>query len=142
MNKKTIFTIIAIVALIAGIGLGVTTDIANDLPAIALTAFGLGGLVIQTYNKSEKKGAATLASIILMVICGLAAAFAEMSQDNLSKLISAVVAVVTLLPVTTFDLLPDDQRTPLSLNTIASTRSIILIKRNDRIKKTLSRRKV
>ena len=97
MNKKTIFTIIAIVALIVGIGLGVTTDIANDLPAIALTAFGLGGLVIQTYNKSEKKGAATLASIILMVICGLAAAFAEMSQDNLSKLISAVVAVVTLI---------------------------------------------
>ena len=38
MNKKVIFTIISIVALIGGITLGYFTDIWNDLPAIALTS--------------------------------------------------------------------------------------------------------
>jgi Na+/proline symporter len=97
MNKKTILTIISIVALLVGVGFGAFTDVLNDLPAIALTAFGLGGLVISTWNKSEKKGVPLLVSMIAMVICGVAAAFAEMSQDNLSKLISAVVAVVALI---------------------------------------------
>ena len=97
MNKKTIFTIIAIAALIGGLVLGTFTDVANDLPAIALSAFGLGGLIIVTFNKSEKKGGVLIASIICMVISGFAAAFAEMSQDTYSKLISAIVAVVALI---------------------------------------------
>ena len=97
MNKKTIFTIIAIVSLIGGLVLGAFTDVANDLPAIALSAFGLGGLIIVTYKKSEKKDGILIASIIFMVISGFAAAFAEMSQDNFSKLIAAIVAVVSLI---------------------------------------------
>ena len=97
MSKKTIFTIIAICALLVGIILGCFTDVANDLPAIALTAFGLGGLVIITWNKSEKKGGVLLTSIICMIICGITAAFAEMTQDNLSKLISAITSVVALI---------------------------------------------
>ena len=97
MSKKTIFTIIAIVALIGGLVLGAFTDVGNDLPAIALTAFGFGGLIIVTYKKSEKKDGILIASIICMVISGFAAAFAEMSQDTYSKLISAIVAVVTLI---------------------------------------------
>lgn len=97
MNKKTVFTVIAIVALVAGIVLGTFTDVGNDLPAICLSAFGLGTLIILTYNKSEKKGGVLIASIICMVISGFAAAFAEMSQDALSKLISAIVAVVALI---------------------------------------------
>ena len=76
MNKKTVFTVIAIVALIAGIVLGTFTDVGNDLPAICLSAFGLGTLIILTYNKSEKKGGVLIASIICMVISGFAAAFA------------------------------------------------------------------
>ena len=97
MSKKTIFTIIAVAALIGGIVLGTFTDIANDLPAIALTAFGLGGLIISTWNKSEKKGGILLASIICMIVGGLAAAFAEMTEDSVSRLIAAIVAVVTLI---------------------------------------------
>lgn len=97
MNKKTVFTIIAIVALIGGLVLGTFTDVANDLPAIALSAFGLGGLIIITFNKSAKKGGVLIASIICMVVSGFAAAFAEMSQDTYSKLISAIVAVVALI---------------------------------------------
>ncbi len=97
MNKKTIFTIISIVALLAGVILGYFTDVANDLLAIALTAFGLAGLCITTWKKSEKKNGVLLASIICMVICGVMAAFAEMSQDNLQKLITAIVAVVALI---------------------------------------------
>ena len=97
MNKKTIFTIIAIAALIAGIILGTFTDVANDLPAIGLSAFGLGGLIVLTYNKSEKKGGVLLASIICMVISGFTAALAELSQETYTKLISAVVALVALI---------------------------------------------
>ena len=97
MNKKAIFTIISIVALIGGITLGYFTDIGNDLPAIALTTFGATGLCITTWKKSEKKDGIVLASIICMVICGISAAFAEMSEDNLQKLIAAVIAVVALI---------------------------------------------
>lgn len=97
MNKKTVFTIISIVALLGGLALGAFTDVLNDLPALALSAFGLGGLVITTWNKSEKKGGVLLASIICMLVCGIAAAFAEMSQDNLQKLIAAGVALVALI---------------------------------------------
>lgn len=97
MKKKTIFTIIAIVALIGGIVLGVFTDIGNDLPAIGLSALGLGTLIILTYKKSEKKDGVTIASIICMVIAGFAAAFAEMSEETFSKLTAAIVAVVSLI---------------------------------------------
>ena len=97
MNKKTVFTIIAIVALIGSIVLGVFTDIGNDLPAIGLSALSLGALIILTYKKSEKKDGVTIASIVCMVIAGFAAAFAEMSEDTFSKLTAAVVAVVSLI---------------------------------------------
>jgi len=97
MNKKTVLTIISIVALIASLTLGYFTDIANDLPAIGLGAFGFGGLIIATWKKSEKKNGILLAAIILMVISGLSAVFAEMAQDSYSKLIAAIVAVVTLI---------------------------------------------
>lgn len=97
MNKKVIFTIISIVALIGGITLGYFTDIWNDLPAIALTSLGATGLCITTWNKSAKKDGFVLASIICMVICGIAGAFAEMSEENLQKLIAAVITVVALI---------------------------------------------
>ena len=97
MNKKTVWTIISIAALIASLAFGYFTDVWNDLPAIGLGAFGFGGLIIATWNKSEKKNGILLASIILMVISGLAAVFAEMSQDSFSKLIGAIVAVITLI---------------------------------------------
>ena len=97
MNKKAIFTIISIVSLIGGVTLGYFTDILNDLPAIVLTTFGATGLCITTWKKSEKKDGVVLASIICMVICGVTAAFAEMSEDNLQKMIAAIVAVVTLI---------------------------------------------
>ena len=97
MNKKVIFTIISIVALIGGVALGYLTDVWNDLPAIALTAFGATGLCITTWKKSEKKNGILLASIICMVICGISAAFAEMTEDNLQKLIAAIITVVALI---------------------------------------------
>ncbi len=97
MKRKSVFAIISIVALIAGLALGVFTDVANVLPAIGLTSFGLGGLIITTWKKSEKKGGYLIASIICMVISGMAAAFAEMSQDNYSKLTAAIVAVISLI---------------------------------------------
>lgn len=97
MNKKMIFTIIAIVCLIGGLALGYFTDVWNDLPAITLSAFGLTSLCILTWKKSEKKNGILLASILCMIICGVSAAFAEMSEDNLQKLIAAIVALVALV---------------------------------------------
>ena len=97
MNKKMILTIISIAALIASLALGYFTDVFNDLPAIGLTAFGLGGLILTTWKKSEKKNGFLVASIIFMVISGLSAAFAEVSQDNYTKLAAAIVAVIGLI---------------------------------------------
>lgn len=97
MNKKTILTIIAVVALIGSIVLGVFTDIGNDLPAIGISALSLSILIILTYKKSEKKDGVTIASIVCMVIAGFAAGFAEMSEDTFSKLTATVVALVTLI---------------------------------------------
>lgn len=97
MNKKTVWTIISIAALIGGLALGYFTDVADDLPAICLSAFGLGGLIVTTWKKSEKKGGVLIASILLMVISGFSAAFAEMAQDYYSKLIAAIVAVIALI---------------------------------------------
>ena len=97
MNKKTIFAIISVVSLIGGLALGYFTDIWNDLPAIVLTTFGSTGLCITTWKKSEKKDGFVLASIICMIICGVSAAFAGMTEDNLQKLIAAVVAVVAII---------------------------------------------
>lgn len=97
MNKKMIFTIIAIASLISGLALGYFTDVWNDLPAIILSAFGLTSLCILTWKKSEKKNGILLASIICMVICGVSAAFAEMTEESLQKLIAAIVTVVSLI---------------------------------------------
>ena len=97
MNKKMIFTIISVVSLIGGLALGYFTDIWNDLPAIVLTTFGSTGLCISTWKKSVKKDGFVLASIICMVVCGIAGAFAEMSEDKLQKLIAAVITVVALI---------------------------------------------
>lgn len=97
MNKKMIFTIIAIACLIGGLALGYFTDVWNDLPAITLSAFGLTSLCILTWKKSEKKNGILLASIICMVICGVSAAFAEMTEESLQKLIAAIVTVVSLI---------------------------------------------
>lgn len=97
MNKKMLFAIISIVCLIGGLVLGYFTDVWNDLPAIALTAFGSTGLCISIWKKSEKKNGILLASIICMIICGVSAAFAEMSENDLQKLIAAIVTVVALV---------------------------------------------
>lgn len=97
MNKKTILTIVSIATLIIGLVIGQFTDVGNDLPAIGISALGFGGLIFATWKKSEKKGGALLAAIICMVISGMAAAFAEVSQDAYSKLIAAIVAVVALI---------------------------------------------
>lgn len=97
MNKKTIFAIISVVSLIVGLALGYFTDIWNDLPAIALTTFGATGLCISTWKKSEKKNGIVLASIICMIICGISAAVAEMTEDDLQKLIAAIVSVVAVI---------------------------------------------
>ena len=97
MNKKSIWTIIFIVSLLAGLTLGYFTDVANDLPAIGLTSFGLGGLIFTTWKKSEKKNGILIASILCMVISGMFAAFAEVTQDNFTKMTAAIVTVVTLI---------------------------------------------
>ena len=97
MNKKTIFAIISVVSLIGGLAMGYFTDIWNDLPAIVLTTFGATGFCISTWKKSEKKNGIVLASIICMIICGISAAVAEMTEDDLQKLIAAVVAVVAVI---------------------------------------------
>lgn len=95
--KSKIWTFIFLIGLVAGIALGTFTDILNDLPAICVSAFGLGGLILKTWTKSEKKNWATVASLILMVVTGIAGAFSLLTEEEFNKILSTVISLGSLI---------------------------------------------
>lgn len=95
--KKNICLFIGIIALVVGTAFACFTDIANDIPALFVAAFGLGAIIVSTWQKSEKKGTITLISIVLTCIGGFFCAIAGLSQEVGLKVIAAVTALVLLL---------------------------------------------
>lgn len=94
---KNVWLWVGVICLVVGSVFACFTDIANDIPALAIAAFGLGTLVVQTWSKSEKKDWVTIVAIVLVCVGGFASAFAALSQDVVTKIITAVIALVTLL---------------------------------------------
>lgn len=53
--KKNIWLLIGIICVVIGTAFACFTDIADDIPALFVAAFGLGAIIVSTWNKSEKK---------------------------------------------------------------------------------------
>lgn len=95
--KKNIWTWIGVICLVVGAGFAFFTDIANDIPAIVVAAFGLGTLVVNAWKKSEKKDWKVVVTIILAIIGAFAMAIAGQTEDMTVKIWTAVAAVVSIV---------------------------------------------
>lgn len=95
--KKNVILWIGIALLVVGSVLSCFTDIYNDIPALAIAAFGLGTIVMTVWNKSEVKGPKVIASIVCITIAGFCCAVAGLAQETMTSLIAAIVAVVLLI---------------------------------------------
>ncbi len=93
---KNVWKWIGIICLVAGSALACFTNIANDVPALFVAAFGFGALVVSTWEKSNKKWLDVL-TLIFICIGGFACAVAGLSQDLGTTLIASIIAIVTLI---------------------------------------------
>ena len=95
---KNVWTIIAVICIIAGCVLGQFSTIAiADYSAIALEAFGLTALIIGTIKKAEKSGWKEFAVIVLFMIAGVCCAIAGMAEGTMTQIITAVAGLIALI---------------------------------------------
>ena len=95
---KNVWTIIAVICIIAGCVLGQFSTIAiADYSAIALEAFGLTALIIGTIKKAEKPGWKEFAGIVLFMIAGVCCAIAGMAEGTMTQIITAVAGLIALI---------------------------------------------
>lgn len=95
--KKNIWLWIGIGLLVVGTVVACFTDILNDIPALAVAAFGLGSIIVSVWNKSEKKDWVTILAIVCVSVGAFCCAFVGLAQDTMTKVIAAVSALVMLL---------------------------------------------
>ena len=95
---KNVWTIIAVICIIAGCVLGQFSTIAIvDYSAIALEAFGLTALIIGTIKKSEKKTWKEYTGVALFVVAGVCCAVAGLAEGTMTQIITAVAGLVALI---------------------------------------------
>ena len=95
--KKNIWLWIGIGLLVVGTVVACFTNILNDIPALAVAAFGLGSIIVSVWNKSEKKDWVTILAIVFVSVGAFCCAFVGLAQDTMTKVIAAVSALVMLL---------------------------------------------
>lgn len=95
--KKNVLTIIGLILLIGGCVCACFTEIAGDVPALAVASFGLGLLVVSTVQKAEKKDWKLYVSIILVCIGGFLCALAGLAESTMTQIITLVISLVTLV---------------------------------------------
>lgn len=95
--KKNIFLWIGLALLVAGTIFACFTNIVNDIPALAVAAFGLGTIVVSIWNKSEKKDWVTIVAICCVSVGAFCCAICGLAQETMTKLISGIIAVVMLI---------------------------------------------
>lgn len=95
--KKNVLTIIGLILLIAGSAVACFTEIAGDVPALAVASFGLGLLVVSTVKKAEKKDWKLYLSIVFVCIGGFMCALAGLAESTMTQIITLVISFVTLV---------------------------------------------
>lgn len=95
--KGKILMIVGVLVVIISTIFGALTDVANDIPSLIGTAFGLGLEIIAIWNKSVKKNWMVVTAIICASIGGLLCAFAGLSESTVTSLVVAIAGVVALL---------------------------------------------
>ena len=95
---RKIYTIIAVICIIAGCILGHFSTVAVvDYSAIALEAFGLCTLIIETLKKSEKKTWKEFTCVGLFVAAGVLCALAGVAEQTMTQLITVVAGLIALI---------------------------------------------
>lgn len=95
---KNVWTIIAVICIIAGCILGQFSTIAIvDYTAIALEAFGLTVLIINTIKKAEKKTWKEFAGIVLFLGAGVCCAVAGLAEGTMTQIITLVAGLIALI---------------------------------------------
>lgn len=96
MNKK-LMLILGIVLIIVSTIVAAFTDVANDIPAVATGAFGLGLTIAAIWQKSEKKDWTVIAAVICAVIGGFLCGIAGLAEMTFTSLLTAIGGVVALI---------------------------------------------
>lgn len=95
---KKLWTVIAIVCIIAGCTVGYFSNIAIvDYTAIAVMAFGFVTLIMNTIKKVDKKTWKEVAGIACFAVAGGCCAVAGMAQDTMSQIITMVAGLIVLI---------------------------------------------
>ena len=96
MNKVLKFVFLAI--LVAGSAIAALSDVPMaDYIGLAAAFISAAGLCVTTYKKSETKDWKVITSIILIAVGAFGLVFAGVSEDAITKIITAVGGVVLLL---------------------------------------------
>lgn len=95
---KNIWTIIAVICVAAGCVLGHFSTIAIvDYSAIALEAFGLCTLILNTLKKAEKKSWKEYTCVGLFVAAGVLCALAGVAEQTMTQLITVIAGLIALI---------------------------------------------
>lgn len=95
--KKNPWLWIGVICLVAGTAMACFLNVAKDIPALIIAAFGLGCICVTTYQNAEKKSIGLIISLVLCVIGGFCCAVAGLSQETAVQIGAAVIALVSLL---------------------------------------------
>lgn len=95
--KKNPWLWIGVICLVIGTILACFFNIASDVPALVIAAFGLGAICVTTYKNAEKKGVGLIVCLVFCCIGGFCCAVAGLSQETTVQIGAAVIALVSLL---------------------------------------------
>ena len=95
---KNFFTYVCVALIIAGSAVCYFSTIPLvDCLAISATSFGLTGLIVKTTKKASKLTWKEYVSVGLFTVVGICAYLANMQQEVVSKIATAVVGLIALV---------------------------------------------
>lgn len=95
--KNNIVLWIGVGLIIAGSVFAALTDVAADIPGLAVAAFGLGMTVINIWNKSQKKDWKLIVAISSIVIGAFCLGITGFAEATMTTIITSVIGLVALI---------------------------------------------